>query len=186
MLDSKAKILKAALKLFITEGFDGTSTAKIVKESGVSNGTLFHYFKTKEDLINKLYITIKDDYRRYLLEHMKSCDTSKGKIKHLWYCCAQWHVDNEDSMTFFDMFSNSPYIDKLSKEEASRNFNFINELFLDAIKDEILINVSPNLLTYSFYSSIQAFYKYIKDYSENPGEYQDIAFRMWWRSVANI
>lgn len=185
-MDNKEKVLKAALKLFITKGFDGTSTAKIVKEAGVSNGTLFHYFKTKEDLISKLYVTLKDDYKNYLLAHMGQCQTSKSKIKQLWYSCVQWYMENKDGVFFFTMFLNSPYIDNLSKEEVSKNFNFIYELFYEAIEDEIILNVNPDLIMHYFYSSVRAFTNFATDNPDQFEKYQDTAFSMWWRSVANI
>lgn len=185
-MGSKEKILNAALKLFIKEGFHGTSTSKIAKEAGVSNGTLFHHFKTKESLISRLYIKIKEDYKNYLLEHMIPCKTSKSNIKQFWFSCVQWALENKDNITFFTMFSNSPYIDNLSKEEASRNFNFIFELFKEAIDDEILIDVNPDLITNSFFASVQAFSNFVKDNPDKSEEYLEVVFKMWWRSVANI
>ncbi|PAB59078.1 TetR/AcrR family transcriptional regulator [Anaeromicrobium sediminis] len=185
-MDSKDKILNAALKLFIKEGFHGTSTSKIAKEAGVSNGTLFHHFKTKESLISRLYIRIKEDYRDYLLKHVTSCKTSKDKVKQCWFGFVRWALENKDSMTFFMMFSNSPYIDKLSKEEACRNFNFIFEIIQEAIDDETLINVHPSLIMNSMYGSVLGFLNFV---NENPGKLDesiDVAFKMCWRSIVNI
>jgi len=185
-MDNKAKILNAALKLFIKEGFHGTSTAKIAKNAGVSNGTLFYYFRRKEDLISELYMTLKEDYKNYLLKHMGQYKTSKSKIKQLWYSCVQWYLKNQDSIIFFTMFLNSPYIDTLSREEVSRNFKFIFELFQDAIDNEIILNVNLDLIMHYFYSSVRAFTNFVIDDPDRFEEYKDIAFKMWWRSVANI
>lgn len=185
-MDSKDKILNAALTLFIKEGFHGTSTAKIAKEAGVSNGTLFHHFKTKEALISTLYLKTKEGYRDYLLEHMGPCKTTKSKVKQFWFSCAEWTLENRDSMTFFTMFSNSPYIDTLSKEEASRNFKFMFELIQQAIDEEILIDVDPNLIANYIVATVQAFANFVKDNPDKIEEYIDMAFGMFWRSVANI
>jgi len=48
--DTKQRILRAALDLFKEKGFEGTTTKEISKKSGIAEGTLFNYFKTKEDL----------------------------------------------------------------------------------------------------------------------------------------
>jgi AcrR family transcriptional regulator len=48
--ETKRRILKAALELFKEKGLDGTTTKEISKRSGIAEGTLFNYFKTKEDL----------------------------------------------------------------------------------------------------------------------------------------
>jgi AcrR family transcriptional regulator len=47
---TKERILKAALELFREHGLDGTTTKQISKKAGIAEGTLFNYFKTKEDL----------------------------------------------------------------------------------------------------------------------------------------
>jgi AcrR family transcriptional regulator len=47
---TKERILRAALELFREKGFEGTTTKEISRRSGIAEGTLFNYFKTKEDL----------------------------------------------------------------------------------------------------------------------------------------
>jgi AcrR family transcriptional regulator len=47
----RQQILDAALRCFSRGGFHNTTTADIVRESGVSQGTLYLYFATKDDII---------------------------------------------------------------------------------------------------------------------------------------
>ncbi len=46
----RAQILEAATALFVEHGFTATSVSAIAKEAGVSHGTVFLYFATKEAL----------------------------------------------------------------------------------------------------------------------------------------
>lgn len=50
----RQQILDAALRCFSRDGFHNTTTADIVRESGVSQGTLYLYFATKDDIIAAL------------------------------------------------------------------------------------------------------------------------------------
>jgi AcrR family transcriptional regulator len=50
----KQQILVAAQRCFSRNGFHQTTTADIVRESGVSQGMLYLYFKSKEDIIEAL------------------------------------------------------------------------------------------------------------------------------------
>jgi len=50
MTGKKEKILNAALELFAKEGFHATSTSKIAKKAGVSEGLIFRHFSNKEGL----------------------------------------------------------------------------------------------------------------------------------------
>ncbi|MEM6698215.1 MAG: helix-turn-helix domain-containing protein [Bacteroidota bacterium] len=54
MLSKKNKILAAALKLFANEGYNATSTSKIAKAAGVSEGLIFRHFSNKKRLLNAL------------------------------------------------------------------------------------------------------------------------------------
>ena len=47
---TRRKILDAALELFQEQGLEGTTTKQISRRAGIAEGTLFNYFKTKEDL----------------------------------------------------------------------------------------------------------------------------------------
>jgi len=50
----RQQILDGALRCFSRDGFHNTTTADIVRESGVSQGTLYLYFATKDDIIAAL------------------------------------------------------------------------------------------------------------------------------------
>ena len=50
VLNNKRKIEKAALQVFVKQGFHGTSMRDIANASGVSIGNIYNYYKTKEDL----------------------------------------------------------------------------------------------------------------------------------------
>lgn len=51
---TREKILDAALVVFAHNGFAATSISDIAKAAGISNGLLYHYFSSKEDLFNEL------------------------------------------------------------------------------------------------------------------------------------
>jgi AcrR family transcriptional regulator len=62
MNEKKHEILKTALELFVNNGFSATPTAVVAQKAKVANGTLFHYFPTKEKLICALYIEVKNNF----------------------------------------------------------------------------------------------------------------------------
>src|SRR5262245_17949310 len=46
----RKRIVTAALSLFQTKGFDSTTTKAIARKAGIAEGTVFNYFKSKEDI----------------------------------------------------------------------------------------------------------------------------------------
>lgn len=65
----EADILQAATGLFAADGFHATSTRKIAAATGVSEGTVFHYFNTK----NALLLAILDGFYEGLIETAGEC-----------------------------------------------------------------------------------------------------------------
>lgn len=50
----RIQIIRAALDLFVERGYYGTKTSQISRRAGISEGLLFHYFPTKEILLEEL------------------------------------------------------------------------------------------------------------------------------------
>lgn len=54
MTEKQEKILNAALELFSKVGYNATSTSKVAKAAGVSEGLIFRHFENKEGLLKAL------------------------------------------------------------------------------------------------------------------------------------
>jgi len=48
---TREKILDAVFKLVYINGYNGTSMSMILKECGIPKGSLYHYFKSKKELV---------------------------------------------------------------------------------------------------------------------------------------
>lgn len=109
MSKKKQQLISTAKLLFAEKGFYGTPTAQIARDAGVSNGILFHYFPTKEDLIKSLYVEIKDDIFKYTLSQVYRGATIKESLYTLWLASLEWYSENPDDFQFMLQFENSPY-----------------------------------------------------------------------------
>lgn len=49
--DVKQELLNAAMELFYEKGYDATSVNAIIQKVGVSKGAFYHYFKSKEEVL---------------------------------------------------------------------------------------------------------------------------------------
>lgn len=54
MTEKQEKILQAALELFAKEGYNATSTSKVAKHAGVSEGLIYRHFGNKEGLLHAI------------------------------------------------------------------------------------------------------------------------------------
>ncbi len=53
--DRKKQILKAAVEVFAERGFHRTRVSDIAKRAGVAYGLIYHYFDSKDDVLNSLF-----------------------------------------------------------------------------------------------------------------------------------
>jgi TetR/AcrR family fatty acid metabolism transcriptional regulator len=53
--DKRARILDGALRVFAAKGFYNTRVSEVAKEAGVADGTIYNYFKSKDDLLISLF-----------------------------------------------------------------------------------------------------------------------------------
>jgi AcrR family transcriptional regulator len=49
------RIVDAAVELFSRKGFDGTSVQEVVDAAQVTKGAMYHYFRSKDDLLYEIY-----------------------------------------------------------------------------------------------------------------------------------
>lgn len=54
-VDTRERVLDAALDLFIEHGFDGTSMREIAERVGVTKAALYYYFPSKDDMLMALH-----------------------------------------------------------------------------------------------------------------------------------
>jgi AcrR family transcriptional regulator len=52
---TRQRLLRAALELYTTTGFQGTTTPAIAKRAAVAEGTIYRHFTSKEHLFNEVY-----------------------------------------------------------------------------------------------------------------------------------
>ena len=82
--NKEALIREKAIAMIVQEGFDGMSMQKLAKAANLSPATIYIYFKSREDLLNQLYIAVDEIFSR---EVLKNFDPEMPFEEGLWL---QW------------------------------------------------------------------------------------------------
>ena len=77
--ETKARIFEAAKQILQRSGYEALSVMNICEEAGVSNGSFYHHFKTKDDLLS-YYIEDQPSMNPDLLELPKNKEDAKNAI----------------------------------------------------------------------------------------------------------
>jgi AcrR family transcriptional regulator len=77
---TKAAILRSALDLLQEHGYDKTTMRAIAKKAGVSLGNAYHYFGSKEDLIQAFYHRLHEEHLAALRPALAEESTFKARL----------------------------------------------------------------------------------------------------------
>src|SRR6266404_8221233 len=91
--DKRNAILSAATQVFAERGL-GAPTAAISSAAGIAEGSLFTYFKTKDERINALYRELKLELADSMMSSFPRKQSVRHRLEHVWNGYLQWGVAN--------------------------------------------------------------------------------------------
>ena len=111
----KKKIMRSAVDLISSKGYNGTSTLNIAKHAGLSQATLFKYFKTKVDLLTAILHPVVPGLFGSFFEELLTFETTEEKVHYLVHNRMTYLKKNRALMKIIlqEIFSNK----KLRKEQ---------------------------------------------------------------------
>jgi TetR/AcrR family transcriptional regulator len=76
---TRARILRMAESLFSERGFDGTRVDDIAKEAGVNKALIYYYFKSKDEILETLFVALLEEVKQVLIKTVEgTLDIAKG------------------------------------------------------------------------------------------------------------
>lgn len=185
-MNKRDSIIKAALNLFVENGFHGTATSKIAQEAGVANGTLFQYFKTKEELIVTLYTSFKDELALYVANNTAVDANIKDTIKTNILASLYWALDNREKFRFLQQFHTSPYHGQLELEILRKYEEPHLQLIQQGINEGAIKQLPVDLLYALMLNQVFGLYQFMtsKELSKTEqSELVETTFEMLWGMI---
>ena len=98
--EKRARILDAAVKVFAERGYFSSTVAEIARAAGVADGTIYLYFKSKDDLLIQLFEDrmerVNATLRQALAAEASAAERLKGVVRlHLELVKAQPLKENQ-------------------------------------------------------------------------------------------
>src|SRR3712207_5045492 len=142
-MNTKKKIYDIATQLMKKKGYDNVTIQEICKNAGVSVGTFYHYFESKNEIFTELYKIADDFFYDTIKERLFSENTIDKIIEYFNY-----YAEYNEKMG----------IDMMKQLYNSNNKMFITkgrhmQIILDTIikdgqeKNEIKNNMTPQQIT---------------------------------------
>lgn len=93
---AKAAILEAAAAHFVHQGYEGTSMEQIRAAAEVSNGSLYHFFPTKADLVRAVYADALRDFQSGLHAVLAGDPPGEAGVRGLLEATFRWILKRPD------------------------------------------------------------------------------------------
>jgi AcrR family transcriptional regulator len=105
-LTSPEKILKSATKLFCKKGYNAASVAEIMKAAGLTRGTLYCHFKTKEHLAHEIINLFENKFFNSMVAFVeKEGGSSFNKIENMIRFDIRFAGENPELCLFMTLIS---------------------------------------------------------------------------------
>jgi len=108
----KDRLMEAALNLFSELGFHGVSVPKIAKDAGIATGSVYNYFKNKEDLVNELFWFWKQKLKSYYLTDYPAEASTRLQFEFIWERLHGYTDDFPQAFLFIEGHLHASYLTK--------------------------------------------------------------------------
>jgi TetR/AcrR family fatty acid metabolism transcriptional regulator len=156
--DKRRLILDAAVRVFARQGFNGCRVSDIADEAGVAYGLVYHYFRSKDEVLDTLFL----ERWNVLLEAIRETDRQDISPREKLYAIASFIVDS---------YRHDPDLMKVIIVEVTRAANSFGQTHLAKIREayELIANIvekaqedgafkdtiTPQFAAMAFYGAIE-------------------------------
>lgn len=163
--DKQHKIIETAIKLFAEKGYANTSTAEIAKIAGVSEGTIFKHYGTKDTLLLSVILPFAKDFfpsmaKEVLHETAKQTTSFEQFLRELLNNRVAFIKENKEIFQVF--IKEVIYKEELKKELLTYFKKYVFPLYINLVEefkeDRALINLPTDRILKVLSSLIGGFF----------------------------
>ncbi len=121
---TRSAALSAAKTLFATQGYEAVSTAQIYTQAHISNGSLFHHFKSKEGIAVAVFGELVEDYQAKISEKLAPTTLAAEGIAAFIEAHNLWIEHDPDGARILFNGHHPSWSEAALKEIRSRNQAF--------------------------------------------------------------
>jgi AcrR family transcriptional regulator len=181
--DKPNAILAAAIEVFGERGLSAATSA-IASAAGVAEGTLFTYFKTKDDLVNAVYRTIKLDLADAMMSGFPRRASVRDRLRHVWDHYLDWGVRNPSQQAVLKQIQTWHGLTPESKAAGSAPFVEIETMTDDAVKQRIIQDLPRAYIAATLAALAETTMEFMRREPKKASQYRDSGFEMLWAGIA--
>ena len=160
--NTRARIIKCALLIFSTKGFEGGSTREIAAAAGIRQALISHYFENKYALWQEAILSLFADLDGRFIEH-RVFDKSRpveDRIKSLIRAYTGYTFDHPEHARLMQhaAMQGGEQLEWIDTHLMQRRFDAVLRLMKEAIGAGVFPNAHPVMLYFSFVGAVHSLY----------------------------
>jgi AcrR family transcriptional regulator len=179
--EKRRAILDAATRVFAERGIENAPTSVISKAAGIAEGSLFTYFKSKDELMSELYLELRMEFSRHLPDLPRK-KNARTRLKYIWDMYLKVGAEHPEWLRVLAQLRASG---KLFKENEAPAPAFVE--VLKATRETVLGNAlgkaPPDYLVLMMRAQAEITIAYINAHPERAAACQKLGFRMLWKGL---
>jgi len=129
-------LLSSALDVFDTHGFDAATVSMIREPDGISNGSFFHFFESKEAIAATLYLDAIRAYHKSMQSAIEDAPPAKEGVARLVRSHIKWVVCSRRHAKMLFEQARASWIDHIREAQAAENASF--EIAINTWRDPLV------------------------------------------------
>ncbi|HCK7209854.1 TPA: TetR/AcrR family transcriptional regulator [Enterobacter hormaechei] len=182
--DKKQALLEAATAAFAQSGI-AASTALIARNAGVAEGTLFRYFATKDDLLNALYLHLKQDLCQTMLANLDRTITEpKEHTRNIWNSYVDWGIRNPLAHAAIRQIGVNEKLNAETEQAVKDMFPELHELCRRSIRPVFMSDEFKTFGDAMFLSLAETTMEFAARDPSRAVDFKALGFEAMWRGLA--
>ncbi len=139
--DKREDILQAALEIIAERGFHESPMSFIAEKARVGSGTIYIYFKSKDELIREVHLMLERKILSAVQEYYPEGRNIKERLLHIGKTVILYMINNPVHFRFIEQYFNSPYGESLQRERIfgkSEEFDIFRKVIEEGIREKVL------------------------------------------------
>ncbi|MGJ5819040.1 TetR/AcrR family transcriptional regulator [Paludibaculum fermentans] len=180
--DKRNAILAAATQVFAQRGLSAP-TAAITTQAGIAEGSLFTYFKTKDELINALYRELKLELADAMLAGFPRKQSVRHRLQHVWNGYVDWGMHHPEGQMVLRQIQVWGGLTEESKAAAGAAFGEFERISEDAVAQRLYRDMPLPFLLGALASLADMTMEFMRRNPEQAAEYRSHGFELFWAGV---
>ncbi len=185
MSDDKRSAIPAAASLAFAEpGHWATPTAAISRAAGVAEGTLFTYFRIKDELLDALYRELRLELAEALLARYPGDADIRSKLEHLWTRYGQWGISNPGKSLVMSQLKLSGAITSEAHAVGMESFVEVELVVKHSMRRQTVRKIPADLIAAVFAAMAAVTMAGLSPRRSGHAAYRRQGFDMFWNAIA--